>query len=104
MSVSEFKTVLSYDEHVSLLIELGLHDEEARMIVTRVREENGLADGQPFVIDSAATAAAGASDTTDDIPDIVPADLVMLSVMQSELDFLFGRRPTVVFPSPRPTT
>ena len=51
MSVSEFKTVLSYDEHVSLLIELGLHDEEARMIVTRVREENGLADGQPFVIE-----------------------------------------------------
>ncbi len=103
MSVSEFKTVLSYDEHVSLLIELG-HPDEARMIVTRVREENGLADGQPFVIDSAATAAAGASDITDDIPDIVPADLVMLSVMQSELDFLFGRRPTVVFPSPRPTT
>lgn len=76
MSVSEFKTVLSYDEHVSLLIELGHPDEEARMIVTRVREENGLADGQPLVIDYAAVAAAGASDITDDIPDIVPARAV----------------------------
>lgn len=67
---------LSYDEHVSSLIELGVSAEEAMKIVTRVREENGLTDGQPLVIvlESIETIAATGVSDTDDIPDIAASD------------------------------